>query len=115
MMTPSTPSELTPSMNSTPMFMSVMAWVRPKGTTMKPQNAVITTQTGANQKTILSAPDGIRSSLMISFRASAMGCSSPCGPTRMGPMRTCMWAITLRSNQFMKMTPIEMPRKTSST
>jgi hypothetical protein len=29
-------------------------------------------------------------SLKRSFRASAIGCSQPLGPTRFGPMRTCI-------------------------
>src|SRR2546430_12103027 len=43
--------------------------------------------TGASQKTSLSAFSGMMSSLMSSFTASAIGCSKPCGPTRMGPSR----------------------------
>ena len=45
---------------------------------------------------------GMMSSLISSFRASAKGCSRPCGPTRIGPSRTCMCARTLRSSQFMR-------------
>ena len=33
---------------------------------------------------------GMITSFINSFRASAMGCSQPRGPTRLGPMRTCM-------------------------
>jgi len=32
-----------------------------------------------------------------SFSTSATGCSSPNGPTRFGPTRSCMRAIALRS------------------
>jgi hypothetical protein len=38
------------------------------------------------------------SSFIISFSASAIGCSSPCGPTRYGPMRDCMRAANFRSS-----------------
>src|SRR5450631_1948953 len=59
--------------------------------------AAVTEISGANQKMALSASSGIMSSLMSSFTASAMGCSKPCGPTRIGPRRACMSAMTLRS------------------
>ena len=63
--------------------------------------AAVTEISGAPQKIALSALSGMMSSLISSFRASAMGCSKPCGPTRMGPRRTCMSAITLRSTSTM--------------
>src|SRR5271165_6929497 len=109
MMMPSTPSDETPSMNRMPMFISVTACVGPNGTTRNVVNAVIVTTTGALQKTSLSALAGMMSSLMSSFSASANGCSSPCGPTRMGPRRICMCARILRSSQFMAMTDSETP------
>src|SRR5579872_6395918 len=59
--------------------------------------AAVTEMSGANQKMALSASSGIMSSLMSSFTASAIGCSRPCGPTRIGPRRACMSAMTLRS------------------
>src|SRR5579863_2221845 len=43
---PSTLSDDTPSMNRMPMFMSVIAWVGPKGTTTKTVNAANTTMNG---------------------------------------------------------------------
>ena len=91
------------------MFMSVTAWVGPKGTTRKVVNAVIVTTTGALQKTNLSASCGMMSSLISSFSASAKGCNKPCGPTRMGPRRICMCARILRSSQFIAMTDSEIP------
>src|ERR1700722_19571794 len=63
--------------------------------------AAVTEISGANQKIILSASSGMMSSLIKSFTASAIGCSNPCGPTRMGPSRACMSAITLRSIKTM--------------
>src|SRR5438067_4660573 len=38
------------------------------------------------------------SSFIISLSASAIGCRSPWGPTRWGPMRDCMRAANLRSS-----------------
>src|ERR1700688_2704745 len=63
--------------------------------------AAVTEISGANQKIILSASSGMMSSLMSNFSASAIGCSNPCGPTRMGPSRACMSAMTFRSIKTM--------------
>ena len=63
--------------------------------------AAVTEISGANQKIALSASSGMMSSLIKSFSASAMGCSNPCGPTRMGPSRACMSAMTFRSIKTM--------------
>src|SRR5580692_3532060 len=63
--------------------------------------AAVTEISGANQKIILSASSGMMSSLIKSFTASAIGCNNPCGPTRMGPSRACMSAMTLRSIRTM--------------
>src|SRR5438876_8299157 len=57
-------------MNSTPIFISVTAWVGPKGTTMNTVKEVITTMRGAIQKTIGSASAGMMSSLIKSLSAS---------------------------------------------
>src|SRR5579862_3807626 len=57
----------------------------------------VTEISGANQKMALSASSGMMSSLMSNLTASAMGCSKPCGPTRIGPSRACMSAMILRS------------------
>ena len=46
--------------------------------------------TGATKKSPLLTWVGSRISFVMSFRASAMGCSRPNGPVRLGPMRTCM-------------------------
>ncbi len=47
-----------------------------------------------------SAVSGVRSSLKIILTASAAGCSMPHGPTRLGPGRSCIQPITLRSNSM---------------
>ena len=53
--------------------------------------------TGASMKMGLSAAEGMMSSLKKLLMPSAMGCSSPSQPTRVGPMRICIWPMTLRS------------------
>src|SRR5437763_1841854 len=79
--------------------------VSPKGMTLSARNAVITGSAGAMRKTTLSAPPGIRSSLKKSLMPSAMVWSSPKGPTRCGPIRSCMWPRTFRSIQTTRGTP----------
>ena len=71
------------------------------GTTAKASRAGPSASAGARVKTNRSARRGITSSLMRSFRTSAIGWSSPCGPTRLGPSRTCMNAMTFRSSSVM--------------
>jgi len=56
---------------------------------------------GAAVNTHRSARTGVMSSLIISLMASAIGCSTPYGPTRIGPSRDCAHAITLRSSSTM--------------
>ena len=56
---------------------------------------------GAAVNTHRSARTGVMSSLIISFTASATGCRTPYGPTRIGPSRDCAQAITLRSSSTM--------------
>src|SRR5439155_15457812 len=85
---PKIPRALTPTTKRMPMLMSCAIWNA--GPMAKPANeskAAPTDSTGASQKTSLSALSGMMSSLMSNFTASAMGCSSPCGPTRMGQPR----------------------------
>jgi hypothetical protein len=45
----------------------------------------------------LLAPEGMMISFISSFTASAIGCSRPWKPTRLGPMRTCIQPMILRS------------------
>ena len=45
---------------------------------------------GAMKKRYRLAPEGMTISLNTSFATSANGCSNPNGPTRLGPIRTCM-------------------------
>ena len=44
-------------------------------------------------------------SLKISLNTSANGCKRPSGPTRFGPMRTCIQPMILRSAYVMYATP----------
>ena len=53
---------------------------------------------GARLYTPRSARSGTMSSFIISLSASAIGWSSPWGPTRYGPMRDCMRAANFRSS-----------------
>ena len=82
---------------SSPTFTSATKIFEPNGITANAVSAVIVEMHGANQKITLSESAGIMSSLSSSFNASAIGCSSPCGPTRIGPRRTWKSASTLRS------------------
>ena len=52
---------------------------------------------GAMTNTARLAPVGMIVSLQNSFSPSAIGCSSPKGPTTFGPLRRCIEAMTLRS------------------
>src|SRR4051812_15607049 len=116
--------EVVPRIQRTAMFTSVTCsgtsrpktWtVSPKGITLSARKAVITGSAGAMRKTTLSAPPGIRSSLKKSLMPSAMVWSSPKGPTRCGPIRSCMWPRTFRSIQTMRGTPRRTKPKTMRT
>ena len=48
------------------------------------------TRYGSNLNKVGSASVGVMSSFRIAFRPSASHCSSPCGPTRLGPTRDWM-------------------------
>jgi len=91
-MMPYTPMEETARMKSTPMFTSVMkrCGEGPKGITEKTTSAGTMIRQGPRRNTSFSPKLGVRSSFTKSFRASAMGCSHPLGPTRLGPKRICM-------------------------
>src|ERR1044071_4351895 len=69
----------------------------PNGITENTMKAEATAMYGAKKKIQRSAFSGMKSSLVNSLRPSAMGCSSPHGPQRMGPSRACMNAEILRS------------------
>ena len=96
-MIPRIPTADMAEITSSPTFTSATKMFFANGRTAKAVSAVMVETHGANQKMALSASAGMMSSLSSSLKASAMGCSRPCGPTRMGPRRTWKSARTLRS------------------
>jgi len=54
---------------------------------------------GPNKNKPVEALVGTMISLVSSFSASAMGCSRPPGPVRLGPKRTWVKPIALRSHK----------------
>src|SRR5215467_196617 len=87
----STPTLETASTSNKPIFTSaITAQSGPNGTTENTINAAATAMYGAKKKIQRSAFSGMKSSLVSSFKPSAMGCKSPHGPTRMGPSRACI-------------------------
>src|ERR1043166_913482 len=79
--------------------------VGPNGITAYTISAGTIEMIGAAVKTHRSAFVGVMSSFNINLIASAIGCSTPYGPTRIGPSRDCAHAITLRSSSTMYVTP----------
>ena len=69
----------------------------PTGITATITSAGIIVNIGAKKNNVLSAPAGVNSSLNMSLIPSAAGCNKPQGPTRLGPLRTCIRAAILRS------------------
>ena len=70
---------------------------RSNGITAQATRLRVKVRIGATMNTTRLAPLGITVSLMSSFSPSAIGCSSPNGPTTLGPLRSCENASTLRS------------------
>jgi hypothetical protein len=77
--------------------MSASTSPAPKGMTAQPIRARMKVTIGARRKMTLLERSGITVSLRKSFTPSAIGWRSPNGPTVIGPCRSCMAAITLRS------------------
>ena len=75
-------------------------WPLPIGITAKSINPEKNNTTGASQCTSLSPLAGIMSSLINVLMASAIGCSSPNGPQRLGPGRSCIQAMNRLSSQM---------------
>ena len=65
------------------------------------ETAPIMTMSGASVNMTGSASDGRKSSLPIILKASAMLCSTPCGPVRFGPSRSPMKAMKRRSYRML--------------
>ena len=92
--------EVTPMMNTAPMLSRPSSVSSPNGMTATTSNVGTNRTIGARLKTALSAVSGTVSSFVISFTMSAIGCSSPKGPQRLGPSLDWNRPITRRSNQM---------------
>lgn len=53
---------------------------------------------------------GFVASFVISFNPSAMGWSSPKGPIRLGPFRSCMYPSSFRSSRVRNATAMRIGR-----
>ena len=62
----------------------------PNGITDQAASDGMMASTGATRKSMGLTCVGSRISFSISLMPSAIGCSSPSGPVRFGPIRTCM-------------------------
>src|ERR1044072_9521394 len=94
----STPTLETASTSNKPMLTSaITAQSGPNGMTEKTMNAEATAMNGPKRKIQRVALSGMKSSFVRNFNPSAIGGSSPHGPTRIGPRRACMNAEILRS------------------
>ena len=98
MITPYTSSDMIAMANSKPALMLANACSGPNGTTTQAASAGMMVMTGAMTNKALLALAGTMISFNSSFNASAIGCSKPAGPTRFGPIRTCIQPIILRSH-----------------
>src|SRR5438105_1005622 len=108
-------SEPTAIRNSTPTFKSASTIRSPKGITANTTMVGTNTTMGASQNSMRSALRVVIGSLNSSFRASATGCSSPLGPTRLGPIRFCIRPTTRRSIQINASTLRMVQRRIAST
>src|SRR6185369_3385145 len=94
----STPTLETASTSNKPIFTSaITAQSGPNGITEKTVNADASAIYGSKKKIQRSAFSGTKSSFVSNFKPSAIGWSSPHGPTRIGPSRACMNAEIFRS------------------
>ena len=76
------------------------------GITAHPTKLSIKVIMGASKNTILSDPDGIIISFVNNLIPSANGWSSPNGPTTLGPLLSCIEAITFLSKYVSNATNI---------
>ena len=87
----------------------------PSGMTDHTRNAGTNARYGASLNTNRLALSGIRSSLKNSLVPSASVCRMPNGPALFGPMRFCIPAMILRSNQTISIVPTSPTTKITST
>ena len=83
---------------SRPALMLASATSGPKGTTAQAASAGMMVMIGPSTNRPLLAAVGMMISLVSSLSASAIGCSKPNGPTRLGPSRICVKPMALRSH-----------------
>ena len=83
--------------NNRPMSMSASTQPGANGSTASEAIMATRQMIGAARKVGRSALSGMMSSLKKLLTPSAMGWSNPCQPTSIGPRRTCMWPMILRS------------------
>jgi hypothetical protein len=98
MKSPTISSDETARKNRTPVSRSATPMPGANGIVAKISRHGIRKTTGARLNTGRSAESGVTSSFSSSFTPSAMGCSSPRGPTRYGPIRDCSRAANFRSS-----------------
>ena len=82
---------------------------------MKIRKAGTKARYGASRNTKGSARSGLMRSLKNALMPSASVCRMPNGPALFGPMRFCMPAMTLRSNQTMNMVATSRNTKQTTT
>ena len=83
------------------------------GITAKVSSAGTKDIAGASRNSTLSAWAGSVSSLSRFLSPSAAGWNSPCGPTRLGPRRSCIQAQMRRSASVSRATPTMITVKTT--
>src|SRR5438552_6280677 len=96
-MMPYTPIDVIASMYKRPALMLDSTSDSENGITAHAASAGASDNIGAMKNSQRLAPVGTTISLNSILSTSANGCSSPSGPTRLGPIRTCIQPMTLRS------------------
>ncbi len=100
---------------SRPTLISRIAAPAAQGTIAKARSMEPAAATGASTKSTRSAKGGIQSSFANSLIMSATAWSTPQGPTRFGPGRSCRKPSSRRSHQVRSAAPSRVPTRTGST
>lgn len=95
-------------MNSKPRFMLVSAFGM--GIGAQEIKAKARAMMGESVNRIGDERVGLVVSFVINFRPSAMGCSRPRGPTKLGPLRSCIYPSSFRSRRVRNATAMRMGR-----